>query len=43
MSAHAFIFNLLVMLVLLGIAIFSGPISAAAVRFFYGTANRRRK
>jgi len=43
MSAHAFIFNLLLMLVLLGIAIFSGPISAAAVRFFYGTANRRRK
>lgn len=43
MSTHAFIFDLLIMGVLLGVAIYSGPISVAAARFFYGTANRRRK
>ena len=41
MSAHAFIFELLGMLVALSLAIFSGPISAAAVSFFYGSRNRR--
>lgn len=43
MSAHAFIFNLLIVGFLMSVAIYSGPISSAAVRFFYGTANRRRK
>lgn len=42
MSAHAFIFNLLIVGFLMSVAIYSGPISSAAARF-YGTANRRRK
>jgi len=41
MSAHAFIFNLLAVGVIGFVAIYSGPISSAAARFFYGTANRR--
>lgn len=43
MNTHAFIFELLVLGFLITVAIYSGPISVAAVRFFYGTANRRRK
>lgn len=43
MSTHAFIGELLLLSGLLALAIFSGPLSAAAARFFYGTANRRRK
>ena len=41
MSAHAFIFQLLAMGAAVTLAIFSGPISAAAVSFFYGPKNRR--
>jgi hypothetical protein len=41
MSAHAFIFELLGMLVALALAILSGPISAIVTSFFYGSKNRR--
>jgi hypothetical protein len=41
MSAHAFILELIGLGFLLSMALFSGPISAAALYFFYGTSNRR--
>lgn len=41
MSAHAFILELLGIGFLLSMAIFSGPLSASAASFFYGTSNRR--
>ena len=41
MSVNAFIFQLLAMFGAITLAIFSGPISAAAVSFFYGSKNRR--
>jgi hypothetical protein len=41
MSAHAFILELLGIGFLLSLAIFSGPLSAAALSFFYGSNNRR--
>ena len=41
MSTHAFILELIGLGFLLSMAIFSGPISAAALSFFYGTSNRR--
>jgi hypothetical protein len=41
MSVHAFIFELIGMLVALSLAILSGPISAGLVSFFYGSKNRR--
>jgi hypothetical protein len=43
MSAHGFIFQLLGLLALLSVAMLSGPISAAAVSFFYGSGNRRAR
>lgn len=41
MSAHAFILELIGLGFLLSLAIFSGPISAGASSFFYGSNNRR--
>jgi hypothetical protein len=41
MSTHAFFLELLGLGFLLSLAIFSGPISAAALSFFYGSNNRR--
>jgi hypothetical protein len=41
MSTHAFIMELIGLGFLLSMAIFSGPISAAASSFFYGNSNRR--
>lgn len=43
MSAHAFIMELIGLGFLLSLAIFAGPISAAAVSFFYGSNNRRTR
>lgn len=43
MSAHAFIFELLGMLVVLSLALLSGPISAGLASFFYGSKNRRAR
>lgn len=41
MSAHAFILELIGIGLLLSLAMFSAPISAAASSFFYGSNNRR--
>jgi hypothetical protein len=41
MSTHAFILELIGLGFLLTLAALSGPISAAASSFFYGTSNRR--
>jgi uncharacterized membrane protein len=41
MSAHAFALELIALGFLLSLALFSGPISAAALSFFYGSSNRR--
>ena len=41
MSTHAFILELIGLGFLLSMAIFSGPLSAAALSFFYGSSNRR--
>jgi hypothetical protein len=41
MSAHSFILELVGIGFLLSLALFSGPISAAAASFFYGSNNRR--
>jgi hypothetical protein len=41
MSTHSFILELLGIGFLISLAIFSGPISAAALSFFYGSSNRR--
>lgn len=41
MSTHAFILELIALGFLLSLAIFSGPLSAAALSFFYGSNNRR--
>ena len=43
MSTHSFILELLGIGFLISLAIFSGPISAAAVSFFYGSSNRRAR
>jgi hypothetical protein len=43
MSAHQFILELLGLGCLLTLAAFSGPLSAAAVSFFYGSSNRRAR
>lgn len=41
MSVHTFIAELIAIGFLLSLALFSGPISAAAASFFYGSSNRR--
>lgn len=41
MSTHTFIAELIGLGFLLSLAIFAGPLSAAAVSFFYGSNNRR--
>jgi hypothetical protein len=41
MSTHAFIMELIGIGFLLSLALFSGPLSAAASSFFYGSNNRR--
>lgn len=41
MSTPAFILELIGLGFLLSLAIFSGPISTAALSFFYGNSNRR--
>jgi hypothetical protein len=41
MSTHFFILELIGLGFLLSIAALSGPISTAAVSFFYGSSNRR--
>jgi hypothetical protein len=41
MSTHSFILELIALGFLLSLAMFSGPISAAALSFFYGNSNRR--
>jgi hypothetical protein len=43
MSTHSFILELIGLGVLLTLAALSGPISAAAVSFFYGSSNRRAR
>lgn len=41
MSTHSFLLELIGLGFLLSLAIFAGPLSAAAASFFYGTSNRR--
>jgi hypothetical protein len=41
MSTHSFILELIALGFLFSLAIFSGPLSAAASSFFYGSNNRR--
>ena len=41
MSMHSFILELIGLGFLLSIAVLSGPLSAAALSFFYGSNNRR--